>query len=264
MKDNLFHHVIILGCGRSGTSIFGELFEHLEPYSYFSEPYFEELLQADFSRPIAVKVPKESTGYRPSSGLSFPLKDLLSAIPGPRSFFWQVRHPLDTICSLRVGISKNWGHHPRPPDWQEWRERLLIERCAYHWDYINSLGYEKVRTITRVTHFEDMVRAPRQFANTICKEINLKIKDHESELATWAKRVQNTNNTHFNEAKTSRNYSRADHRTRIDRWKENLSRQDIEKVLPMVRNTAKQFGYFLDDVECPGLQTAGMKWHHSH
>ena len=36
--------IMILGCGRSGTSIFGELFEHLTPYHYLSEPDYEMLL----------------------------------------------------------------------------------------------------------------------------------------------------------------------------------------------------------------------------
>ena len=31
-------NVLILGCGRSGTSIFGELFESLPGFSYLSEP----------------------------------------------------------------------------------------------------------------------------------------------------------------------------------------------------------------------------------
>ena len=157
MKDKNLHHVIILGCGRSGTSIFGELFEHLAPYTYYSEPYFAEFLRFDFSRPTAVKVPKESTNYPPTSGLSFPLTALLAEIPNPKTIYWQVRHPLDTICSLRVGISKDWGHHPKPPAWRDWIERPLIERCAYHWNYINSLGYKQVRAISKVKHFEEMI-----------------------------------------------------------------------------------------------------------
>ena len=115
MKANTVHHVVILGCGRSGTSIFGELFEHLEPYTYFSEPFFAELLEFDFSRPIAVKV-------------------------------------------------NDWGHHPKPPDWRDWLERPLIERCAHHWNYINSLGYKKIRALARVKHFEAMIQSPRRFA----------------------------------------------------------------------------------------------------
>ena len=108
MPKRGIHHVIILGCGRSGTSIFGELFEDLKPYKYYSEPYFDELLKSDFARPVAVKVPRESPGYPPTLGLSFPLDILLQKIPDPKIIYWQVRHPLDTICSLKVGISYRW------------------------------------------------------------------------------------------------------------------------------------------------------------
>lgn len=68
-------------------------------------------------------------------------------------------------------------------------------------------------------------------------------------LAEWANRVQNTNNEHFDEAQTSRNYSRADHQTRIDRWKENLSMEDIKRVIPILQKTAKQFGYALNQMQ---------------
>ena len=111
---NQAHHVLILGCGRSGTSIFGEFFQHLSPYTYYSEPPYADLKKYDYSQSIAIKVPNVSDGFLPTEGLSFPLADLLETIPQPMSIFWQVRHPLDTICSLKVGIAKNWGHHPRP------------------------------------------------------------------------------------------------------------------------------------------------------
>jgi hypothetical protein len=246
MKERRLNHVIILGCGRSGTSIFGELFEHLSPYTYFSEPPFDKLLRSDFTHPIAVKVPRESTNHPPSAGLSFPLATLLAEIPDPKSIYWQVRHPLDTICSLRVGISQNWGHHPKPPDWQDWLERPLIERCAHHWNHINSVGYEQIRAIARVKHFENMIRKPRQFADAICREINLDIEIIDVALAKWANRVQDTNNEHFVEARTSQNYSRPDHLTRIDRWKENLTREDIKRVIPMLQKTVETFGYSLN------------------
>lgn len=251
MKNEIVHHVVILGCGRSGTSIFGELFEHLSPYTYFSEPPFAEVVQLDFTRPIAVKVPKESTNYPTTPGLSFPLSVLCAQIPKPISFFWIVRHPLDAVCSLRVGISKNWGHHPKPPDWRAWLGKPLIERCAYHWNYINSLGYDKVRSLAKLKHFESMIQSPRHFAKRICKEVDLDINQNESAIAEWACRVQNTNNEHFIEAKTSRNYSRADHQTRIDRWKENLSPEEIQRVIPIVKDTAEQFGYRLDQIQDP-------------
>ena len=36
-------NVAILGCGRSGTSIFGELFEAIPGYTYYSEPFLADV-----------------------------------------------------------------------------------------------------------------------------------------------------------------------------------------------------------------------------
>jgi len=126
------HPVMILGCGRSGTSIFGELFDGLGSYIYESEPPFKQVLRYPSSKAIAVKVPTESPDYPADTGLSFPLDQLLLVHPST-TFFWIVRHPLDAICSLRIGIENDWGHHPRPDDWKAWQNRTLIERCAHRW-----------------------------------------------------------------------------------------------------------------------------------
>jgi hypothetical protein len=240
------HHVIILGCGRSGTSIFGELFEHLPHYTYHSEPPFADLSSYDYSAPVAVKVPKESPGFPPSLGLSLPWETLLATVPEPRTVYWQVRHPLDTICSLRVGIAQQWGHHPKPPDWQVWLGRPLLERCAHHWNYINSVGWATVKGWVVVNHFEDMLANPRAFAERVAGQVQLEATQHAAALDAWAQRVQNTNNKQFEEAKTSREYSRPDHTVRVDRWKENLSKADLAKIIPIVRATAARHGYLLD------------------
>ena len=240
---SLPHHVIILGCGRSGTSIFGELFEHLTPYRYYSEPPFADLLTYDHGSPVAVKVPKESTDFPPTPGLSFPLDKLLETVPAPRRLYWQVRHPLDTICSLRVGIAQGWDHHPRPPDWQAWLSRSLLERCAYHWSYLNSVGFASVADQATVTRFEDMITDPLSFAQRISQEVGLDVVHHHTSLVRWSQRVQNTNNGQFVEAKTSQAYSRDDHTVRVNRWKENLSQEEIEQITPLVEVTARRIGY---------------------
>lgn len=238
-------HVIILGCGRSGTSIFGELFDHLDPFSYYSEPSFEKVVKFDFNQPVAIKVPEESPAYPPSKGLSFPLEKLLELSPESFQFYWQVRHPLDTICSLRIGIANNWGHHPKPPDWQAWLERPLIERCAYHWAYLNTVGYHQVKHLVKIKTFEDMLANPAHFANTIAQDVGLDSAVHEDALRAWAKRVQNTNNEHFVEAETSKYYSRKDHSVRVERWRENLTQEEIESALPIIREASSLFGYDL-------------------
>ena len=238
-------HVVILGCGRSGTSIFGELFEHLSPYAYFSEPLFGEYLKTDFRSPVAVKVPVEDAGFEPTPGLSFPLETLLGQVPGPIRFYWIVRHPLDAICSLRPGISNDWGHHPKPHDWKDWLQRPLLERCAHHWTYLNTVGHSAVRELAVIKRFEEMIHDPRAFADAICEEVGLETADHDGELSAWARRVQNTNNEQFVEAKTSRSYSRPDHSKRVERWKENLTAEEAATLVPLVEQAARRFGYEL-------------------
>ncbi|WKN43794.1 hypothetical protein [Tunicatimonas pelagia] len=241
---NFCKHVLILGCGRSGTSIFGELFQHLPEYTYYSEPPFAEVVELNTTQPIALKVPRESEGFLPDEGLSFPLAMLTRKLPSLQ-VFWQVRHPLDTICSLKVGISRNWGHHPRPPDWQQWLNRPLIEQCAYHWNYINTLGFAQVTDCSVITRFEDMIADPRAFAQSIGQQIQLDISQNEMFLQQWAKRVQNKNNAQFDEATTSRPYSTQDHTVKVGRWQENLSKEEIGQVLPIIQETAQRFNYDL-------------------
>ena len=238
-------HVLILGCGRSGTSIFGELFDHLSDYQYYSEPSYQMIKELDFTIPTAIKVPKSHPDFPPTTGLSFPLKDLLETIPQPIKWYWQIRHPLDTICSLRVGIAKNWGHHPRPSDWEEWLDRPLLEQCAHHWNYINTVSYETVKEWVHIKHFEDMLDNSLAFAEGIAHEIGIDIHKNKLGLQTWANRVQNTNNQQFVEAQTSRAYSTKDHKVKIERWKENLSTAEVEQLVPMVKETAERFGYKL-------------------
>lgn len=239
-------HVVILGCGRSGTSIFGELFESLPEYTYLSEPDFDDLLGFDFRSPLAVKVPRESDTFPPPIGLSIPIEALTNAMPEHPVFFWQVRHPLDAIASLRVGISHNWGHHPRPPDWEDWLSRPLLEQCAHHWVTINKWGYGAVKSFAILSKFEAMLADPSGFAAVACTVVEQETKHVIPVLGQWAERVQNTNNEKFVEAVTSRRHSRPDHKFRVGRWRENLSEFEVNTIWPMVSDTANQFGYTLD------------------
>jgi hypothetical protein len=102
--------VMILGCGRSGTSIFGELFDGLAGYTYLSEPSFDDVLASDFKRPHAFKVPRESPRYKAAPGLSFPISTFLEKAPDTR-FFWMVRHPI----GLAILATRAVAEKMRPP-----------------------------------------------------------------------------------------------------------------------------------------------------
>jgi hypothetical protein len=237
-------HAVVLGCGRSGTSIFGELFAALPGYSYHSEPPFEDLAGYDYGAPVAIKVPKPGAGCEASPGLPFLVADLCAAVPEPREIFWLVRHPLDAICSLRTGIAQNWGHHPRPPDWETWLAQPLLRRCAHHWVHINTLGYDQVRDMAKLHRFEDMIGDPLGFAKSICGQIGLDPEVCEPALRAWARRVQDEDNDDFQEAECSKSYSRPDHRNKVGRWQENLSAAEVAELVPVVAEAAARFGYF--------------------
>jgi hypothetical protein len=239
------HHALILGCGRSGTSIFGAFFQTLNSYQYYSEPAYVDLKHYNYTQPIAIKVPRESENFPATVGLSFPLADLLETIPNPKTIFWIVRHPLDAICSLKVGISRNWGHHPRPLDWKEHLDQPLILRCAHHWNYINTIGFDKVKDRVVICHYENLVLDATAFSNKIAKAVNLDIEKEKENIQTWCNRVQNRDNQQFIEPETSRPYSTKDHKVKVGRWKENMTLEERAMVLPIIEETAVRFGYDL-------------------
>jgi hypothetical protein len=238
-------HVVVLGCGRSGTSIVGELLEDLGVHEYHSEPAFEALAGLDWTRPQAIKVPREPTNGPVTPGLSVDLATLLAVVPEPRLVIWQVRHPLDAICSLRVGIGDGWTHHPRPPDWQEWVNRPLLDRCAHHWCHINGAGYDAVAEVATVHRFEDMIANPADDALAVGAMVGVdtKVPSIRAGLDAWARRVQDTNNDQFVEAQTSRRLSRPDHIHRVERWRENLTPDEVDHLWPIVAPLATRFGY---------------------
>jgi hypothetical protein len=241
-------HAIILGCGRSGSSIFGELFERLPGYRYYFEPHFEAWPEMDFARfSIAIKIPK-AMGMPTTPGLPFDLDALLARVPKPRAVFWQVRHPLDSVCSLRPGIEANWAHNPRPPEWQALLTRPWYERCARHWAYINSAGYDAVRRLpdfALVNRYEDMVKDPEKTARNVCAQLQLSGTEVEHAAAEWAKHISNRKAADSYEAKGQGHWSRTDHTVRIERWKQNLTAYEVKQVLSMVSKTATTFGYNL-------------------
>lgn len=90
-----------------------------------------------------------------------------------------------------------------------------------------------------------LVRDSSKFSKDSCEQLEIDPKSHDLELKSWNRRVQNNNNEDFIEALTSRPYSTQDHHNKINRWKENLTKENLEEIMPMVLQTAAQFGYVL-------------------
>ena len=123
----------------------------------------------------------------------------------------------------------------------------MIERCAHHWSHINGVGYAQVRALVRVCRFEDMLADSAAFAARVCTDVGADAAGNGAGLEAWASRVQDTNNEKFVEARTSRVYSRPDHTRRLGRWRENLTPDELNSVLPIVREAAAGFDYPVPD-----------------
>ena len=253
-------NIVILGCGRSGTSIFGELFEMLPGFRYYFEPSMDDLAGIDYKAgPVAVKVPKSPYGSPTTPGLPFVLQDLLNAIPEPSKIFWQVRHPLDAICSLRPGIEANWSHNPKPPGWESLLHQPWFERCARHWAYINGPGFQSVRHLASVYRYEDLIAGPRRAALRACGEAGVAGPAVEAAIDRWCSLVTNEKGPQAYEAKHQVRWSRADHAIRSGRWSQNLSPEEVRSVLPLVSAAAGNLGYELPNYDASRLEDAGYR-----
>jgi hypothetical protein len=245
-------NIVILGSARSGTSIFGELFELLPGFRYYFEPGLERLSALDYDLgPIAVKMPRAADVTRTTPGLAFLLEEMVNIVRDPFRILWQVRHPLDAICSLRVGIQANWAHGPRPQEWETLRTLPLIEQCAHYWAYVNGVGFQAVRDRASVYRYEDMIVDPRGAAVRACKEAEVDGPAVEAAVERWCSLVSNDKSPDAYEAKHQVRWSRLDHSARTGRWRENLSPDDIRLALPIVSKAAHVFGYELAEANHP-------------
>lgn len=238
-------NVLILGCGRSGTSIFGELFQDSGYFQYYSEPYIEDIYAMEMALPVALKVPRSRSQHNIMPGLSLDISNFVEHFKEVE-IYWIIRHPLDAICSLKVGISRNWGHHPRPKDWEQWKSRSLVARCAYHWAYINQLGYNQVKHVVSIKYFEEMLEDPKDFATRIFNDLNLDV--NVAGIQYWTNRVRKENDAQFIEAETSKPYSLDFKGSKIDRWKAMLTKEELEEVIPIIHEVATSFGYRLPEI----------------
>ena len=84
-----------------------------------------------------------------------------------------------------------------------------------------------------------------KFSREIYVQLEIDPELHNLELKSWNRRVQNNNNEDFIEALTSRPYANQDHSNKINRWKENLTKEHLEEIVHMVCQTAAQFEYVL-------------------
>ena len=233
-------NIVILGCGRSGTSILGELFEYLPEFNYLFELFLDKIVENLNNKRVCIKVPKG--GKTLTKGLACDMNELLNILGKDIKIIWIVRNPLDTICSLKPGIEDNWSHNPKPPNYQKLLNQPWHIKCAYHWNYINSVGFKIASNYGPflIVKYEDLITKPQRTISQILDFI--KSKDHKIDILPYIAKLQNKTSDSYH-AKYQTHWFRNDHRTRINRYKENMTEKEISETYGIIKETSSNFGY---------------------
>jgi hypothetical protein len=110
------------------------------------------------------------------------------------------------------------------------------------------VGYQQVKDLVVINRFEDMILNPLDTAISMVKGASVDYENYFSQIQKWSFRVQDQNNKHFQEAACSKPYSRNDHIKKVGRWKQNLTREEVNEILPYISEGSELFGYDLGEL----------------
>lgn len=233
-------NIVLFGCPRSGTSLFLETFATLGWSTYF-EPGMDFVTDALMAEGLSrkqswvIKNPIDLGGYR-TPGLSCNLETLRAAV-GDALIMFVVRHPLDTVCSLRPGLEK-WQHQPLPPNW------LTLhgdERGVAIWKWVNDTGKTALGDIP-ILRYEDLLAHTATQVKAIGLHVGLEfpptVVNVVARAVSLVPGVREA--AHQGRWKTP-------HLTHIDRWREGMTVNQAQYACDELRVTARRFGYYLPE-----------------
>lgn len=231
--------VLLFGCPRSGTSILGELFEHVPGYQFYFEPSMYSVKRLDHGTwQWALKNPLGPEPWTP--GLQCDLDDLIASVSSPTSLFIH-RHPLDVICSMQSAMSRGVDHGPVPPHAAAEPDPLL--RAAHIWDWINFQGLTNIaaRLETHMIRYERLITDPY---NEIVKVLDRVGSPVPATVNNYTSLI--TDDTGGYEAKHQDRWVTDNHTHRINRWHQEITPSAAAACWDVVANTAQQLGYQRD------------------
>ena len=258
--------VFLLGCARSGTSIFGEalashpavtyLFELSPTWNSIVEEGADHRLEAAAADPeLARRVYDEFSGHlrgapgevllekNPKHVLRLPF--LAALFPWGR-FIHIIRDGRDTAASLMFrNRGDGWGHL-QVPGWRDLLQRYPKEnhiRCAHQWRIavetarcdgalLGGARYLEIR-------YEDLVRSPLAIAGEALAFMGL---DAPSAVAEFCGKIQDETEGSYHALKQVRHYV-DNHSRRIGRYCENLDPDQVAEVEEACGETLADLGY---------------------
>ena len=254
--------IFIIGCARSGTSIFGELLnshpdivylgEKLQSFWHGFSPTPDhheqdaEHVTAEIADKARHKMKALSKGCIivdkvPPNALRLPF---LASIFPDAFFIHIVRNGLDVTCSLKPGLEENWSHL-KPQCWQEIALNSSGHmRGALLWRYVVKkiqVDFATLNIKNRHTiWYEDMVIGPEATAKLVLNFIGLPMTP---EVETFCKQKIDNDARHGYQAAGQTLWRTDDHSHHIDRWKENMEPHEASQFRSLLRQTLEVYGY---------------------
>lgn len=258
--------VFLVGCARSGTSIYGEAIAAHPDVAYLFEvsriwnvaiPDREDhrLTAEDATPEIAKRLYEELAEAASDLGGGVVLEknpkhvlrvSFLDALFPWARFLHIIRDGRDAVASLMFrNRGASWGHL-EIPGWQDLLARYPEAhhiRCAHQWrdavmaarDEGRALGPDRYLEV----RYEDLVRVPRDVVTRSLEFMGLGVTE---EVDAFLSRIQDETAGSYHARKQVRHYVE-NHQRRIGRFRENLSEPQQTEVLEVCGDLLRDLGY---------------------
>lgn len=222
--------ILITGCPRSGTSMLGELFEYHPGVRYHFEVWN---VSPDPIKATAVK--------NPAAALQ--LDRIYSESGHDLKVIYIIRDPRDTVCSLINGLKDGWGHRPNERIKQVCEGKPIIAKCAWFWrEHVNTAMDALIGNPCYVVKYEEFVANPMLHASSVLSFCGL---PWDARLNKYLELVGNEVGK-YRYAKGSKHPGDMEHTTRVGRYKQNLTADEIKTVERICLSLMEEFGYAQD------------------
>ena len=158
-------------------------------------------------------------------------------------FLHIVRDGRDVTCSLKRGMEDDlWSHH-KPPCWQNFKNKPILEKCAWLWnETINIINKDKKivpKNDFLEIKYEDLVREPEKTMRNVFEQFDIPFEKHQKELS---EKVQDNMQDSYH-SKVSEKWTVKNHKKRVGRFRENLNNDELDLVESILGQNNKKYGY---------------------
>lgn len=271
--------VFLVGCARSGTSIFGEalaahprvayLFEASSIWNTLVPERDDHRLTAEDATPeVAAAIYEALADARrelrgdvlveknPKHVIRIPF---LHALFPEARFLHLIRDGRDTVASLMFrNRGPEWGHL-QVPGWRELLVRYEMAnhiRCAHQWHYAVSAARRDAaaqraiaaRDLYREVKYEDLVRRPEEVLRSVCDFLAL---EPDPAVDAFLLKIQDETRDSYHARRQVRHFV-DNHRRRIGRYRENLEPKQLSEIMAVCGELLEELGYV--GSQSPGVE----------